>query len=197
MAGIDKTYLRWEDYLTLKEWCENTEFIYDNGIKGSPKDFLRLYTEPYDGEAPVWNTSYGFDRWLYKNCPLDFIQKRLSEQYHNSEYLDNELPKFEIGHHYTIISKPKIKFRDRRNWWIDITGRGPNNEYWYYGWESHIWYPSSTLMPSEMLSSCAHVKNLTKRKLNRLIKQWNLPIGTVLRICNRWVGSVYLIKIKK
>lgn len=194
MASIDKTYLKYSDYLILKEWCENTKLIYDNNVEGSPKDFLRLYTEPYDGEAPVWNTPYSFDRWLYQNCPLDFIQKRLSEQYKDLSYLTKELPKLETGSHYTIVSKPKINFRYKYNWWIDIC---PDSGYWFYGDETHAWYTSYSLLPSEMMSSHAHIRNLTKRKLNRLIKKWKLPIGTILRINNRWVGSDYSIKIKK
>lgn len=30
---------------------------------------------------PVWNTSTELDVWLIRNCPLDFIQERLREQY--------------------------------------------------------------------------------------------------------------------
>lgn len=196
MSGIDKTYLSWEDYLILKDWCEKTELIYDNGVKGSPMDFLCLYDEPYEEVKPVWNTPTSFDRWLYNNCPLEFIQKRLSEQYSDPKNL-NYVPKsLERGKHYTQITKPKYNFRYKWSWWIDLVGR-IDGEYWFYGWDSHVWYSSSSLMPPETRSSCAHIKNLTKRKLNRLIKKWNLPIDTILRITNRYVGSEYKIIIRK
>lgn len=52
-ASIDKTYLRYSDYAILKDWCERTELTYCDGSKGSPKDYLFLYDEPYEGEAPT------------------------------------------------------------------------------------------------------------------------------------------------
>ena len=199
MASIDKTYLRYEDYLTLKNWCENTQLIYDNGKIGSPMDFLFLYDEPYEGKAPVWNTPKSFDRWLYHNCPLSFIQERLKEQYNNpEEYFNKELPNPELGSHYTQLTKPKYNWRDDKYWMIDVIQATLNDEsYWYYGFDTHMWYPNYILMPPEMQSSRASIKNLTKRKLNRLIKKWRLPIGTILNISNMWIGSDYKIKIVK
>lgn len=198
MAGIDKTFLSYEDYLTLKEWCENTKLIYDDGSEGSPKDFLCLYDEPYEGEAPVWNTPESFDRWLYYNCPLSFIQQRLKEQYNKpEEYFNEDLPNPELGTHYVQLTKPKYNWRYKKNWWIDIVGYTPDGYYWHYGWDTNKWYPDYKLMPSEMRCSSAHIKNLTKRKLSRLIKKWKLPVGTIIEISNRWIGSNYKIKIVK
>ena len=195
MAGIDKTYCTWKQYLELKEWCKNTTFTYDNGVKGSPLDFLYSYNEPYEGEAPVWNTPEGFDRWLYHNCPLSFIQERLKEQYPDN-YLDKPVKQYPRGTRYIILTKPKYKFR-YKHWYVDIYGYAPDGYYWYYGWDSKQWYNSSSLMPSETRSSCAHPKNITARKLNRLIKKWNLPIGTVITLSSRYIGSEYKIKIVK
>lgn len=198
MSCIDKTYLSYEDYLILKDWCEETKLIYDNNVEGSPKDFLFSYDKSYEGEAPVWNTSENFDRWLYHNCPLTFIQERLKEQYNNpEEYFNIPITKVESGSHYTQLTKPKINFRNRKYWWIDIVGAASDNTYWYYGLDSNTWYSRGSLMPREMMSSAATIKNLTKRKLNRLIKKWELPVGTVLEISNRWIGSEYKIKVKK
>lgn len=199
MAGIDKTYLKYEDYLTLKEWCSKTKLIYDNGVEGSPMDFLRLYDEPYEGEAPVWNTPESFDRWLYHNCPLSFIQKRLREQYSDAdEYFNEPILELERGSHYIQITKPKYNWREKKvRWWIDIVGTCPDGRYWYYGFDSNTWYNFQSLMPGEMCSSSATIRNLTKRKLNRLIKKWKLPIGTILEISNRYIGTEYKIKIVK
>lgn len=193
MAGIDKTYLRYDEYLVLKEWCENTQLVYDNGVIGSPSDFLYLYDEPYEGEACVWNTPTSFDHWLYHNCPLSFIQERLREQYNDPEkYFNEPKPEPETGTHYIILSKPKYNFRYNKTWFIDIDKCN-----WYYGWDSKIWYPFDKLMPSEIRGSSACIKNLTKRKLNRLVKKWKLPVGTILKICNRYIGTDYTIKIVK
>lgn len=190
MAAIDKTYLKWEDYLILKEWCENTEFTYDNEVKGSPMDFLYLFKEPYEGEAPVWNTPTAFDKWLYHNCPLEFIQNRLKEQYGNNP--DFETPSYKVGTHYRIIENPKYKWRSDKVWYLDFI----TPEIFLCGWDSGKIYHISAFMPPEICSvNGTHTKNLTKRKLNRLVKNWKLPIGTKVRISNRYIGTKYMIEI--
>lgn len=191
MASIDKTYLRYDEYLVLKEWCENTELIYDNGVKGSPSDFLYSYIEPYEGEMPVWNTPYPFDEWLYYNCPLSFIQQRLIEQY--SEYgMLVDRKDFLRGTKYTKINS--TFYKDDGVWYIDVY---PPNCSMYYGWDSHKWYPDTWLMPPETkcVNHCV-VHGLSKRKLNRLIKNWQLPIGTEVTIYSRRLGVEYKTKIK-
>lgn len=191
MASIDKTYLIWEDYLILKAWCKNTTLIYDNGEIGSPLDFLVEYEEPYEGENPVWNTPVAFDRWLYENCPLSFIQDRLKQQYGDPCNV-YDVPEYEKGTHYRIIKKPQYNWRCK-DWYIDII----SDELFYYGFESRQLYHRYMLMPSEMchVNSLGIVKNLTKRKLNRIIKKLKLPIGTNVRISNRYVGTEYIIQI--
>lgn len=192
-AAIDKTYLKYQDYLILKDWCDKTELIYDNGVKGSPKDFLFSYNEPYEGEAPVWNTPESFDRWLYYNCPLSFIQERLREQYSDTNTYFNQkiVPIPETGTRYSGSFNPK--YRTNYIWFIEFEDYG-----WYYGWNSKTWYDYNTLMPPETCN-CGHttIKNLTKRKLNRLIKKWKLPIGTKLEIMCYGTGEKFKITIKK
>lgn len=190
-AAIDKTYLNYEDYLILREWCKNTELVYDNGKIGSPLDYLHLYNDPYKGEAPVWNTPTAFDKWLYYNCPLEFIQKRLKEQYGDNPEFE-EAPDCRMGNHYKVITKPKYKWRCKRTWYINID----SPIIYCYGWDSKRLYHNSALFPPETYSvNCIHAKNLTKRKLNRIIKRLRLPIGTKLLISNRWEGTEYMIKI--
>lgn len=193
MAAIDKTYLKYQDYLILKDWCDKTKLIYDNGIKGSPKDFLFSYNEPYEGEAPVWNTPESFDRWLYHNCPLSFIQERLKEQYSDTDtYFNQIIPILETGTRYSGSFNPK--YRTNYIWFIEFE----NNFFWYYGWNSKTWYDHNALMPPETCS-CGHctIKNLTKRKLNRLIKKWKLPIGTKIEIICYGTGEKFEITIKR
>ena len=197
-ASIDKTYLSYDKYLELKDWCKNTELIYDNGIKGSPKDFLYSYIEPYEGELPVWNTPEAFNRWLFFNCPLPFIQERLKEQYINPEsYFTRPITYKPRGRHYTILNKPKINYRYKYTWFIDIVYT-PLKDGLYYGFNSKIWYSYNMLMPPESRAfyHCT-IRNLTKRRLNQLISKWGLPIGTILSIYNKYIGSEYKIKIKR
>ena len=61
-------------------------------------------------EIPVWNTPQVVDKYLYKNCPLKFIQDRLKEQYNNPEESLNKFNNYEYGK--CIVKKfPKI-FKD-------------------------------------------------------------------------------------
>lgn len=196
-AYIDKTYLSWEDYLTLKKWCEETKLIYTDGTEGSPKDFLWKYDEPYEGEAPVWNTPEAFDYWLYLRCPFDFIQKRLKEQYGENirQYFKPRHEKLK-GIHYTIISKPKYKIKDKGTWCISV--KDIDGNFWWYGWTSNTWYTNRDLRKPETSSDMAHIRNLTDRKLRRLIKKWKLPVGCELRIMHiRYLDTDYKIRIKR
>jgi hypothetical protein len=84
MAGIDKTYVSWEQYKRIKEF-------FTPEMKEKQKKDLRFYFgyaswkesdfKKNDDELPVWNTPTIVDLWLAQNCKLDFIQERLHQQY--------------------------------------------------------------------------------------------------------------------
>lgn len=193
MAVIDKTYLKYQDYLILKEWCENTKLIYSDGKEGSPKDFLYLYTEPYKGKLPVWNTPWAFDDWLRNNCPLDFIQKRLNEQYGNKPVFEDVESFDEPGTHYIYITKPNYKVRDK--WWT-IEDFQQLSQF-KYNYTSKKWNTLYDLVnPNDDTSYILSIKNLTKRKLNRLVRKWKLPKGTTLKIeSSTWLTPYFVIMI--
>lgn len=90
MAGIDKVYGTYEQYLELREWlCTvNQKFACQVGwsINGAkeyemrhPLDYLYEH-DKFDGEMPLSNFPELIDRWLAKNCPIEFVRKRLAEQ---------------------------------------------------------------------------------------------------------------------
>ena len=85
MAGIDKTYTSsWEEYSSLVEWCKDKSFVLKNGDVVRPSRYIyKWQKEDFDGEReiPVWNTPTYLDIWLIRNCPIEFIQERLKEQY--------------------------------------------------------------------------------------------------------------------
>ena len=90
MAGIDKTYIKtYNQYKEVCDWCKDivVTFNIDNNIKFKPSEFINKYTEDdfnqlaENGELVLWNTPFYMDQWLIQNCPIDFIQKRLKEQY--------------------------------------------------------------------------------------------------------------------
>lgn len=188
MACIDKLYIKYDEYLVLKQWCEQTELTYNNGKKGSPKDFLFSYKEPYEGEAPVWNTPQAFDNWLYYNCPLSFVKERLKEQYCTLPPIIVDECLIPLSTHYKVIKRPKAWFRFDDGCWIECSNL-------WYGWDSHEWYDFTRLMPPETRSSSYYCKYLGKRKFNRLIKKWKLPVGTKVIVTTRYEGVEFEVEM--
>lgn len=78
MAAIDKTYVNSAQYQLGKEFAEKT---CEQQIRemGEP---ICLYPE---NSGVLWNTSTKQDIWLRNNCPLDFVQNRLTDQYDYEE----------------------------------------------------------------------------------------------------------------
>lgn len=76
MAGIDKIYG------TYEQWCE---FHYWVATSKRPQYCMYFYPTPplLDGKhrGPITNTPVRVDRWLWDNCPLKFVKKRLNEMY--------------------------------------------------------------------------------------------------------------------
>ena len=74
MASIDKIYGTQKQYDELYNWLK----------KNKPSGLKYMYMKDGwmpDDERPISNFTYGIDRWLMKNCPIEFVQARLKEQY--------------------------------------------------------------------------------------------------------------------
>lgn len=87
MAGIDKTWVTRDQYNLVRRWAyEYGEFeIPEVHFKDKVSNYINEYDKVPD-TAMLWNTPEYFDVFLKENCPFDFIQKRLKEQYGNSYY---------------------------------------------------------------------------------------------------------------
>ena len=148
MSYIDKTYVStYKQFKEVRDWCKGKIVETDNGIKYHAEDFLidknmtedyfnnwkkevienrmRNYGETYEkayknAEIPLWNTPFYFDRWLIKNCPIQFIQDRLKYQYDDEyEQIKNGTSAYDTykrtglgkNFHYKVIRKPNWKPR--------------------------------------------------------------------------------------
>ena len=218
MASIDKTYTNsWEDYCSLVEWCKGKSFALKNGDIIRPSNYIYKWDEEnFDGkkELPIWNTPTYLDIWLIRNCPLAFIQDRLKEQYgggwskeaftsHNDEDMYHQILNYtspydtykRIGsHRFSIKYKINNKFKDDDlTWWIDILELG-----WWYNEKHNAWYHDDEALP--ISSNVAHFNgNISKRKLARIIKKWNLPKGTKIRFrgdYKRYIQKEFVATIK-
>jgi hypothetical protein len=217
MAGIDKTYLKkWNQYKALYDWCKQVgEVIDDYGNKFSPISWLceytyeewMKYTKHEVEEVYVWNTPLYLDIYLIRYCPLDFIQNRLKEQYGNgwsktafchvhSTY-DDILNKTSSYDNYVRngVKNPKFKWRNPAPsltnirdfvWWVHI-----EDCEWSYDELANHWFHDADVYMSKgnWISNSATLKGrLTKRRLARILRKWNLPKGVTLQ----FVGDVYL-----
>lgn len=218
MAGIDKTYTRsWEEYQSLVEWCKGKSFTLKNGDVIRPSRYIYEWDkECFDGEKslPVWNTPTYLDIWLIRNCPLKFIQDRLKEQYgggwskeaftdHNDEDMYHQILHYRSpydvwrskgSHKFSIEYKQNEKIKDDNLfWWVDVLTWG-----WWYNEKHNMWYHDDEALPI----GCNHAHfrgNISKRKLARLIKRWDLPKGTQIRFTGdykRYIQKEFIVTIR-
>lgn len=121
MAAIDKTYLNYEQYLELVEWCKEKKYAeYPDGSKEMLSDYLcynlsKDYFFDSEGNSrlfPVWNTPIHFDCWLAKNCPLTYIQETLETQYgkENLEELTKDGGEYDKFYRNSFETRPGKKF---------------------------------------------------------------------------------------
>jgi hypothetical protein len=108
MAGIDKTYVTWEQYRQVKDF-------FTKEMKEKQKKDIGYYfgyadwrkSDFGDGNTlPVWNTPSIVDLWLAQNCKLDFVQERLHQQY-SKDWLGwrNDVSFEEEGFIYTVLTE--------------------------------------------------------------------------------------------
>lgn len=232
MAAIDKTYISdWKQYCDLKQWCDSVGRVTDDyGNRFRPSDFMNEWTEKdfsklEDGEdLPVWNTPTYMDVWLVRNCPLQFMQDRLREQYgggwsktaftgHNRESLYQEIldrtspydtyERNGLGQtaRISIDRKLDVRFKDTRMvWWIDVLDSG-----WWYSCDTDRWFESSIDLHNRSKmgrtsSSCIYRGYMPVKKILRKIRKWDLPEGTRIRFCgeyHRYVQKDFVVTVRK
>lgn len=213
MAAIDKTYIKtYNQYKEVYDWCKDIIVTFNDKISFKPFDFICKYTEddfnqlPENGELVLWNTPYYMDRWLIRNCPIDFIQKRLKEQYGN-DYDDIKNGNCEMYErnglgkdiHFKVIKKPYIYnrfnflYRDRQNqlrvykenrkgiWQISIEDE---DNYWYYNEKHDYWTNEIEGFPFDSSTCIIKKKNLNIKSIYRYLRKWNLPAGIKITIDN-------------
>ncbi len=215
MAAIDKTYIKtYNQYKEVYDWCKDIVVTFNSKISFKPSDFIWEYTEddfnqlPENGELVLWNTPYYMDRWLIRNCPIDFIQKRLKEQYGN-DYEDIKNGNCEMYErnglgkdiHFKVIKKPHVYHRfsfiytDRQNqlrvykenrkglWEISIEDE---DNYWCYNKEYDYWTNITEGFPFDSHTCTIKKKNLNIKSIYRYLRKWNLPAGIKITIDNIW-----------
>lgn len=218
MAAIDKTYIKtYNQYKEVYDWCKDivvTLNFNKKNISFKPSEFLNELKEDdfnnlsENREFVLWNTPWYMDKWLIRNCPIEFIQKRLKEQYgddydaiKNGTYKMYERNGLGKDIHFSVIKKPnnynrfnflysyrqnKIRqYKDNKMglWNIIID---EDYCYWFYNEQYDIWTNLNEGLPYDSSMCTIKKKNLNIKSIYRYLRKWNLPAGLRIRIENKY-----------
>jgi hypothetical protein len=203
MAGIDKTYTNsWEDYNALMDWARGKTIDFNYGKKKLKIPiFNSIYQwnkEDFIGEMPVLNTFTWEDKYLWENCPCQFVIDRLREVY-GGNYLDrhhiNIIPvDFKTNRKIRIIKNTDTKFPLRnkvlgcRGWWWIQADRGNNLD---YSKELDAW-----VLPDTFPSNTNTMNGNTIKSIVRRLRKMYLPSRITFTLIGRFSGENYLIQVK-
>jgi hypothetical protein len=81
MATKDKTYGNKAQYESAVQFLKNNKEKMLAELGQEIKTYSSKWESDPEQVLPIWTTSFINDVWLYKNCNLDFVQKRLREQW--------------------------------------------------------------------------------------------------------------------
>lgn len=209
MAGIDKTYVTKKQFVEVMHWCKAQGLVtLENGYQFYPTEMCFGYNgslddiiNSNDDQFILWNTSCWFDRWLWKNCPLDFIREQLKMQYDTNSLKDFD----EWDYRPPIKKKSKFRFLNVPKWrgWKTIDTAYEMFIVKYdcedsinnlgYDRQTNAWYPIFGMLPTDGDDESytgkyiwnLHHKNIPNKKtIIRQIKQWNIPSGYLIRLEN-------------
>ena len=180
MAAIDKTYVStWKEYKEIRDWAEVTDLVYPDGTKSTKMINWFYYPNLVESdfkdskEFVLWNTDNLVDMFLYANCPFKLVQDRLKEQYGDTSELERKpVNKHEVGNHFKMPKKIL-----GCSYLIKVEREGEN---WNYNDLTNKWTELAELSPYN--SSYCYVKCPSRKKLQRMIRKWNLPKGATVTV---------------
>ena len=228
MAAIDKTYVTLDEYCEAIAWAKGVgQVTLENGYTFSPNSFILSSIEDLDEDRDtyvLWNTPMWFDCWLWKNCPLSFVRKRLQEEYSTedlhefTDYVYKESNQQDsTKKHYTFLTSPQGRFTK----WLMSHGRKDNP--WpgncikltyimeienpedfckdlQYNCEKDKWEMYDGFMPiksSQYIWSLHHKHIPNKKTLIRQIRKWNIPKGYIVELYTpQYSGMDFEILVK-
>lgn len=185
---------RWRSYNKIwEDWLE--KYPDDNFAKSqivNTYDEWKDKVNSYRYECFLWNTPTFFDLYLIKNCPVEFIQERLKEQYaadfiesvlqgtseydtFNRDKIALKTPHFKLPNEFNRMKNEKVYI-------IDI--HHPEYGYCVYKFAEDKWHFDIECNQEVMYNNdiCYIYGRLTEKNLKRIIKNWKLPKDTVITI---------------
>lgn len=201
--------------LCIQKELERVKNIYsEGGYKWYLDEGLMTQDEydnfiPFDhvSGVPVWNTPRYFDVWLIRNCPFDFIQDRLKEQYgggwskecfsHPDEedmytQIKNRVSCYDtyqrngLGKNIRINKNlfPVVSCKSTCYASTSISIDFPDEEFIWYQDETDSWPSRDDLRNYSSYSSSSYsCKGFIKPKtLFRKLQKWDLPEGSKVHV---------------
>lgn len=226
MAAVDKMYVSGKKLREVIGWVrEHGPAVFENGhksdlmyhIKNYNRDIVEGREEIDDKrEYTLWATPVCIDRWLAKNCLLEYIQDSL-RHYNYSEETVAEMMAWEYpgplckprsNMRLKVLQQPHFRglkwyMRNKIPYWnISVYADTPDSHKWknnlFYDAQLDTWIDNSVseYMPytdNEYKIGCFKVINL--KSLLRLIRYWNIPSGYIVE-CDQIKYKIPSFKIR-
>ena len=221
MAIIDKTYVNREEYFEALEWAKSLGIItLENGYKFNLVDYIKFYNNDLEHpennytegctEFILWNAPQWLDRWLWVNCPLDFVKNQLKFQYSEEILKEFENWKYynpknnlDFGkQHYKFLKVPTGRWykyymahghpkNKRKPLYYTIEMVAPNKD-----WKNDLEYDICTdtwVNPNDYLPYSKsyqynykwfnYHKNIpNKKSIIRELRRWYIPKGYIVKV---------------
>lgn len=203
MAAIDKTYLNsWEKYNEFKNWLNDQGTVIDD-FGNTFRPVTLLWDMDEDDFKNGWRAVASFpthvDIWLIRNCPLEYIQTGLEEQYSSYQDIKNRVSDYDVYQRNGLGKNIRVNlqdsqepFRDIRKgqygkcFWTSISIDFPNDSYISYHDYNDVWLAYEDMRNNSTegsVSSEFRVRGFMSRKaIYRKLQKWNLPEGTIVTI---------------
>lgn len=177
----------------------------------------------WEEEYPLWNSPYYMDKWIYTNCK-DFpsVIKDLRWKYNITDEMSEEeaanqfvniRDDYKLGTKFKVLKKcPNFLNRNKDNIWWWMTVEVPNNDSdtttnytkrsflssgyntWWYNEESNTFVPPG--LPWNTSASYISARYMHEKKILRIIRNYRLPVGSIVRFSGRYVGQEWVVRVK-
>lgn len=213
MAGIDKLYLTYPDYLEFKKWCEEQPPIKDKyGRESKLIDYIWDMDE-YIDVHPVCSLPMYLDAYVIRNCPLEAVQEQEKAHYNycynktqfvcegmydqikaGLAYTSPARENVVWGKHFSCIKHPRRRTEKPAKGKLHVEVLEPDDLWYHTGTDTWDYY-DEFVDTDGWCTSMTTVSSM--QALKRKILKWKLPVGARVRVFGNYLAETYEFIIKK